>query len=152
MNQTSKDFPDCFYRVTIKGMCVREGKLLLVRESQSHSGQKWELPGGGLDFGEAIPDALSREIKEETGLKVTKMSKAPVYVWTSRSENKRGLDWFYSCVMLYRVEFEDLNFFPNSECEAVEFFEASELSSLRMSGQLSPVKEIFNPADFIGQF
>jgi len=79
MPQQSPLFPDCFYRVTIKGLCVRNGKLLLSRESEGLSGQKWELPGGGLDFGEDIVSAFQREIAEEMGLTVTKMSKAPVY-------------------------------------------------------------------------
>ncbi len=148
MKESSHNFPDCFYRVTVKAACVRSGKLLLVRESEKHSGQKWELPGGGLDFGEDISVALSREIKEETGLKVTKISQAPIYTWTAKSENKRGLDWFYSCVLVHRVEFEDLDITPSDECEAVEFFDSQQLSSLRLSGQLTPLKERFNPVDF----
>ena len=64
----SKDFPDSFYRVTVKGLMVKDGKLLLLKESNNLSGQ-WELPGGGLDFGEDIHSALKREIEEEAGIK-----------------------------------------------------------------------------------
>ncbi len=152
MSQTSNDFPDCFYRVTVKAMCVRDGKLLLARESESYSKQKWELPGGGLDFGEDILTGLQREVKEEMGLVVTKVSAAPMYVWTWKSQHKRGLEWYYSCVLAYRVEFADLNIIPSDECEAVEFFSARELLDLKLSGQLSPLKELFNPADFKDPF
>lgn len=152
MTQTSNDFPDCFYRVTIKGMCVRDGKLLLARESESHSGLAWELPGGGLDFGENIETAFRREIQEEMGLTVTKMSQAPIYTWTWKYEHKRNLDWYYSCVLAYRVEFEDLNITPSDECEAVEFFEAHQLPNLKVSGQLTPLINLFNPADFKDPF
>lgn len=148
----SNNFPNCFYRLTVKAMCVRDGKLLLARESESLSGQKWELPGGGLDFGEDIETALHREIKEEMGLKVMKVSQAPVYVWTAKSENKRGFDWFYSCVPAYRVELENLNITPNDECEAVKFFGPEELSTLKLSGQLALLKDFFNPADFKESF
>ncbi|HET8575169.1 MAG TPA: hypothetical protein VFM02_03310 [Candidatus Paceibacterota bacterium] len=43
----SKDFPACFYRVTIKGLVMKNGKILLLKDSPKLSG-KWELPGGGL--------------------------------------------------------------------------------------------------------
>ena len=152
MIQTSTQFPDCFYRVTIKGMCVRGGRLLLSRESESHSGRKWELPGGGLDFGEDISAALAREIKEEMGLVVTKISEAPIYAWTSKSENLRGLDWFYSCVLVYRVEFENLDISVSDECEAVEFFDEAALQNVRLSRQLEPLKGLFKPAHFTDVF
>lgn len=152
MTQVSNNFPDCFYRVTLKGMCVRDGKLLLSREAESYSGQSWELPGGGLDFGEDIATAFRREIQEEMGLTVIKMSKSPIYTWTYKYENKRGLDWYYACVLAYRVEFADLNITPSDECEAVEFFAADELATLKLSGQLNPLIHLFNPADFTDPF
>jgi ADP-ribose pyrophosphatase YjhB (NUDIX family) len=143
----SKNFPDCFYRVTIKGLCVRDGKVLLVHESEPLSRQ-WEIPGGGLDFGEDIQIGFKREIEEEMGLKVKRMSQAPVYTWTHRYENKRGLDWFYSLVLAYRVEFEDLNFTSTEECEAIDFFSKENLRTLKLNGQIKKLVEIFNPDDF----
>lgn len=145
---TSPNFPDCFYRVTVKGMCVRDGKLLLVRESEKLSGANWELPGGGLDFGEDIGTAFRREIKEEMGLSVLKMSRTPVYVWPRKVERRRKMDWFYALVVCYRVEFEDLNFTPSEECLEVRFFEKEELNDLKLGLQLDNLPEVFRPEDF----
>jgi 8-oxo-dGTP diphosphatase len=49
-----------------------EGKVLLVRRAARDSmpGQ-WELPGGKVDPGELAPDGLAREVREETGLRLT---------------------------------------------------------------------------------
>lgn len=46
-----------------------EGKILLVKDVTRE--QKWTLPGGGPDLGELMPDALKREVFEETTLGVT---------------------------------------------------------------------------------
>lgn len=77
----TKDFPDSFYRATVKGLIVVDGKIMLLKESPQRSG-RWELPGGGLDFGEDIHQGLRREIEEETGLQVKSISNQPIYVWT----------------------------------------------------------------------
>jgi 8-oxo-dGTP pyrophosphatase MutT (NUDIX family) len=147
----SKDFPDSFHRVTIKGLCVREGKVLMVRESSALSG-KWELPGGGLDFGEEISAGFKREVQEEMGLIVSKMSKNPVYVWTHKYENRRDLEWFYSFVVAYRVEFEDLHFTASDECEAIEFVSKDDFERMTLSGQMKHFATIFNPEDFVEAF
>jgi 8-oxo-dGTP diphosphatase len=44
------------------------GKVLLVRQGQK--GRGWELPGGKVKKREALPDAVVREVKEETGVDV----------------------------------------------------------------------------------
>jgi 8-oxo-dGTP diphosphatase len=146
-------FPDSFHRVTIKGLCVRGGKVMLSLEGIELS-DKWELPGGGLDFGEDIHEAFKREIQEETGLKVTKMSKHPVYVWTHRFEpNRRNIGWYYSLVVAYRVEFEDLNVKKSEECQEIKFFSKEELVNLpNLHPQSSKLAEIFDPEDFKHDF
>jgi len=57
-------------RVIVKGVVLREGKLLLVkRKREGHEiDKKWELPGGKVEFGERLEDACKREIQEEAGV------------------------------------------------------------------------------------
>ena len=51
-------------RVAAYGVIVRDSLLLL---SHWHEGDRWTLPGGGLEAGEPPADAAVREIYEETG-------------------------------------------------------------------------------------
>jgi ADP-ribose pyrophosphatase YjhB (NUDIX family) len=43
------------------------GRLLLVHKTDN---DLWALPGGGMDLGESIKDAVVREVREETGLEI----------------------------------------------------------------------------------
>lgn len=143
----SKNFPDSFFRVSVKGLCVKDGKILLVKEPKKISGQ-WELPGGGLDFGEDIREGLRREIEEETGLRIKSISEKPLYVWTWRFENKRGMDWYYSFVLAYKIELENFLFRPSDECEEIGFFSKEELEVIELRCQTNGLKEFFDPSDF----
>ena len=148
--RTSKDFPACFHRVSIKGLCVRDGKVLLSRESEKLGGS-WELPGGGLEFGEDIQESFKREIEEESGLRVSKMSDRPIYAFTTRIEKWRGMEWYYTLILAYRVEFDDASFRPTDECLETRFFSKEELEAIDFSQtnpQTESFKKIFDPADF----
>ena len=58
-------------------MIIRHGRILMVRErlrdeNDRHEGQEiWTLPGGGIEPGEPLEDAVRREVHEEVGLEVT---------------------------------------------------------------------------------
>lgn len=145
----SQHFPDSFHRVTIKGLYVKGGKILLVREGSGDEA-RWEMPGGGLDFGEEPREGLEREVREEMGLTLEKVSKAPVYVWPYKYTGKRGVEWYYSLVVAYRAEFTHLDFTPTPECEEIRFFSKEELAGVRLSGQAKRLLEFFDPQDFEG--
>ncbi len=46
----------------------QEKRILMVKDVTRQ--QLWTLPGGGVDFKELVPDALIREVKEETSLDI----------------------------------------------------------------------------------
>jgi 8-oxo-dGTP diphosphatase len=60
-----KEISDCLYRLAIKAVIVNDRKILLVREQDD---EWWSLPGGGIDHGEDIQQALARELLEELGV------------------------------------------------------------------------------------
>lgn len=56
-------------RTSVYGVLQNENGVLLVRD-RTRTDEKWDLPGGGIDLGEELVDALRREIDEETKLQV----------------------------------------------------------------------------------
>lgn len=70
------------FHITVKGIVVFKQKVLLmkrVRPSSDGLGY-WELPGGGLEYGETPNEALKRELKEETSLTIDVVK--PAYTFT----------------------------------------------------------------------
>lgn len=49
----------------------REGRILLVRNVRRDGRVDWSTPGGVIDPGESVLGGLTREVEEETGLRVT---------------------------------------------------------------------------------
>ena len=59
-------------RIGCYAVISEQSNVLLCRlcDGLDHHG-KWTLPGGGLNFGETLEEAVVREVQEETGLEVT---------------------------------------------------------------------------------
>jgi ADP-ribose pyrophosphatase YjhB (NUDIX family) len=56
--------------VGVGAVVVRDGRALIVRRAHEPRKGEWSLPGGMLDLGESLADAVRREVREETGLDV----------------------------------------------------------------------------------
>ncbi|MFH1286874.1 MAG: non-canonical purine NTP pyrophosphatase [Candidatus Magasanikbacteria bacterium] len=81
------------------GILVRDGKILITKRNDPHRPeyhQKWEFPGGSVEFGETTKENLIREVKEEAGYDVEVLRLLQeVYV----REQDHG-DWKYQIYLL----------------------------------------------------
>ena len=56
--------------IGVGAIIVRDDSLLMVKRGKEPARGLWSVPGGGLEHGEFIADAVAREVTEETGLVV----------------------------------------------------------------------------------
>jgi 8-oxo-dGTP diphosphatase len=57
-------------QLAVSAAIFRDGKVLLVRRARSPAKGFYSLPGGRVEFGESLHQALKREVDEETGLAI----------------------------------------------------------------------------------
>lgn len=113
--------PQAYHRVSIKGVEFRGNKIMLVRDNT----HEWELPGGGVEHGETIQACLRREIREEVGVSIKKISKYPIAAFTLNFKGPR-------LIVAYEVKLSSHKFTPSDECVDLKFFTKEQVRRLKI--------------------
>ena len=112
---------DSLYRISLKCLVVNDkGEVLVVRENGRGS---WDLPGGGMDHGEDIQSAITRELNEElsyTGSFSYEILKAdnPAKLLTRD---------VWQMKLIFKVTLDSLAISPGEDAEEAVFIDAADL-------------------------
>ncbi|MHC1598786.1 MAG: NUDIX domain-containing protein [Candidatus Methanofastidiosia archaeon] len=97
---------------------LTDGKyILLIRRKNPPYESFWALPGGFVEYGETVENAVIREIKEETGLVIF----APILIGVFSKKNRDPRGHVISCAFLCNHTLE--NFSPGSDAADARIFE-----------------------------
>ncbi|KKS30038.1 MAG: hypothetical protein UU89_C0015G0013 [Parcubacteria group bacterium GW2011_GWC2_42_11] len=145
-------------RIIVSGLVFsKDGKLLMGLKDPAKGGvfpDVWHLPGGGVDEGESLKDALARELREEVGLDVTnaRIIRVP-NIGKGSSEKTLPDGEKVLCHMefnRFEVHFDkdsdEIDVKPGSDLVETKWFEKSELSSVK---QIPGGREFFQEMEYM---
>ncbi len=65
----SRSYPDRPF-LAVSAAIIRDGHILIVRRARQPAGGIYTLPGGVVEVGETLTEAVKREVMEETALTI----------------------------------------------------------------------------------
>lgn len=101
-----------------------ENKILLIKRNTIPFKGYWALPGGRMDQGETIEQTIVREVKEETGIDVTIVSKVGEYVEKGIKDNVE-YEYYPTCFVVKPVGGEIKK--QESEIQEIDIFSLNAL-------------------------
>jgi ADP-ribose pyrophosphatase YjhB (NUDIX family) len=106
-------------------------RVLLIRRGQPPLLGEWSLPGGVLECGETLREAVAREAHEETGLVVETGEMLGVYERVIRDDEKRVRYHYVLIDFLCRAIGGDLK--AGSDAADVRWFTRDEIPALNLA-------------------
>lgn len=98
-----RDYPD--RPIAAVGVVVVRGRqVLLVQRSKPPKSQTWSIPGGAQHLGETVKAAASREVFEETAIRIKNITLLDIVDFIERDE-QGGVKYHYS-LMDYRADYD----------------------------------------------
>jgi ADP-ribose pyrophosphatase YjhB (NUDIX family) len=125
--------------VGVGGVVVRNGRALIVKRAHEPRKGEWSLPGGLLELGESLQDAVRREIKEETMLDV---AVGPILETFDRvHRDERGRIRYHFVIVDFVCWPESGEAMPGSDADAVAWVSLKEIDDYRVNAHAKAVIE-----------
>lgn len=81
--------------LTVDAIIMYDGGIVLIKRGKEPFEGYWALPGGFVEYGETVENAVKREAKEETGLDTTIKDLVGVYSEPERDPRRHTVSICY---------------------------------------------------------
>jgi 8-oxo-dGTP diphosphatase len=123
--------------VGVGAVVVRDGRALIVKRGHEPRKGEWSLPGGLVNLGESLVDAVRREVKEETGLDV---HPGPIVETFDRvHRDPDGRIRYHFVIIDFVCESPGGDAVAGSDAEAVTWAAAAELDAFGVNAHAAAV-------------
>jgi len=112
-------------KIDVRGAVVHEGKILLIQE---RTDERWAMPGGWADLGNAPASVAEREVWEESGYRV-KAEKVVAVLDANRIE---PMEFYHAFKIIFLCSLVDGEPHTSNETMAVGFFDLNDLPPLSL--------------------
>ena len=116
---------------------LHEGRVVLIRRGQPPDAGEWSIPGGGIELGEPIDEALRREVREETGLEIAVGDFLEIYERIER--DAAGAVRFHFVVLDYRCTVVGGELRPGDDAADVALVDPADLHRYAMADSVRRV-------------
>lgn len=123
--------------LAVSAAIVRDGKVLLVRRARNPALSLYTLPGGAVETGETLTEAVMREVREETALTVEPVALAghrEVIVRDAQGRIER-----HFVIMCYAARWRSGKVVLNDELDDARWLVPAALSSLNTTEGLAEI-------------
>lgn len=110
--------------LTVDGVIFDEDMILLIKRKNEPFKNKWAIPGGYVEYGETVEDAVIREIKEETNLNAN--IKCLIGVYSDPKRDPRG----HTITIAFLLDVKNNNYASGDDAIEAKFFKLGNLPEL----------------------
>jgi 8-oxo-dGTP diphosphatase len=123
--------------LAVSAAVFRDGRVLIVRRARPPAQGLYTLPGGGVELGETLEQAVVREVSEETGLAIAPLGLAGHREVVARDADGRIERHFVILAFAARWIAGEISL--NDELSEAHWLRPSELSGLETTEGLAPI-------------
>jgi 8-oxo-dGTP diphosphatase len=123
--------------LAVSAAIVRDGKILVVRRARAPAHGLYTLPGGVVEVGETLVEAVAREVLEETGMTVEPVALAGFREAVARDAQDRVERHFV--ILCFAARWQAGEPVLNEELDEARWLDPAELAGLETTAGLAEI-------------
>lgn len=129
--------------VGVGAIILRRDRILMAQRGKEPLKGWWSLPGGALELGESLTDAVSREVLEETGLVVRPVAMFEIFERIMRDAG--GAPEYHYVLIDYVCRITGGTLCAGDDVCRVEWVRRRDLAALKITeGTLAVIERAFD--------